>query len=191
LFQLTPDFRLLPSPGALSLTRRSRGQLTRTYLTLFLAMFVTARARMPFRPTVRRLPIFLRGPTTTNYLFCQTIFRTLLRSMLRLLAAHLRVLLPPVVCLPCGTEMTIAVRRLPILIRGPAASNYLSHQRIFQTPLRPMLPKETALRLNMNPVRAGTWSTMAESVLESEGIEREIVLDMFEVWDLLSILRSF
>jgi hypothetical protein len=49
-FQLTPDFRLLPSPGALSLARRSRGQLTRTYLTLFLAMFVTARARMPFRP---------------------------------------------------------------------------------------------------------------------------------------------
>jgi hypothetical protein len=50
-FQLTPDFRLLPSPGALSLARRSRGQLTRTYLTLFLAMFVTARARMPFRPS--------------------------------------------------------------------------------------------------------------------------------------------
>lgn len=49
-FQLTADFRLLPSSDALSLARRSRGQLTRTYLTLFLAMFVTARSRMPFRP---------------------------------------------------------------------------------------------------------------------------------------------
>jgi hypothetical protein len=133
-FQLTPDFRLLLSPGALSLARRSRGQLTRTYLTLFLAMFVTARAIMPFRPTVRRLPIFLRGPT---------------------------------------------------------ASNYLSHQRIFRTPLRPMWPKETALRPNMNTVRTGTWGTLAESVLESEGIEREIMLNMFEVWDLVSMLRSF
>jgi hypothetical protein len=83
------------------------------------------------------------------------------------------------------------VRRLPILIRGPAASNYLSHQRIFRTPLRPMLPKETALRPNMNTVRTGTWSTMAESVLESAGIETEIVLDMFKVWAVLSILRSF
>jgi len=49
-FQLTADFKLLPSSGALSLARRSRGQLTRTYLALFLAMFVMARARMPFRP---------------------------------------------------------------------------------------------------------------------------------------------
>jgi hypothetical protein len=150
-------------------------------------MFLTARARMPFRPTVRRLPIFLRGPTASNYWFCQRIFRTLLR----LLEAHLRVLLPPGVCLPCGTEITIAVRRLPILIRGHAASNYLSHQRIFQTPLRPMWPKETALRPNRNTVRTGTWGTLAESVLESEGIEREIVLNMFEVWDLVSILRCF
>ncbi|KAI5850925.1 P-loop containing nucleoside triphosphate hydrolase protein [Tricharina praecox] len=49
-FVLTADFKLLPSSDALSLARRSRGQLTRTYLALFLAMFVTARARMPFRP---------------------------------------------------------------------------------------------------------------------------------------------
>jgi hypothetical protein len=58
-------------------------------------------------------------------------------------------------------------------------------------PLRPMWRKETALRPNRNPVRTGTWSTMAESVLESAGIEMEIVLDMFKVCDLLSILRSF
>jgi hypothetical protein len=146
---------------------------------------------MPFRPKVRRQPIFLRGPTVSNYLFCQTIFRTLLRPMLRLRAAHLRVMLASGVCFPCGTKMTIAIRRLPILIRGPAASNYLSHQRIFRTPLRPMWPKETALRPNMNTVRTGTWGTLAESVLDSEGIEREIVLNMFEVWDLVSILRSF
>ncbi|KAF8539207.1 P-loop containing nucleoside triphosphate hydrolase protein [Trichophaea hybrida] len=49
-FQLTADFQLQPSSGALSLPKRSRGQLTRTYLTLFLAMFMVARSRMQFRP---------------------------------------------------------------------------------------------------------------------------------------------
>jgi hypothetical protein len=47
-----------------------------------------------------------------------------------------------------------------------------------------MLPKETALCPNMNTVRTGTLSIMAESLLERAGIEREIALDMFKVCDL-------
>jgi hypothetical protein len=49
-FQLMADIQLRPSSGALSLLKRSKGQLTRTYLALFLAMFMVARARMQFRP---------------------------------------------------------------------------------------------------------------------------------------------
>ncbi|KAI5778063.1 P-loop containing nucleoside triphosphate hydrolase protein [Geopyxis carbonaria] len=49
-FTLSPDFRIRPaSPFALPLSTRSRGQVTRTFLALFLAMVVIARLRMPFR----------------------------------------------------------------------------------------------------------------------------------------------
>lgn len=48
-FQLQPDYSLVPIHGALSMGKRSRGQKTRTYLALFLAMFQHTRARLPFR----------------------------------------------------------------------------------------------------------------------------------------------
>lgn len=49
-FKLTSDFKLEPAEGALALTRRSRGQTTRTYLALFLALWVQSRERCAFRP---------------------------------------------------------------------------------------------------------------------------------------------
>ena len=48
-FQLKPDYTLEPIHGALSMGKRSRGQKTRTYLALFLAMFQQMRSRLPFR----------------------------------------------------------------------------------------------------------------------------------------------
>lgn len=48
-FQLRPDYTLEPLRGGLSIGKRSKGQKTRTYLALFLAMFQQARSRLPFR----------------------------------------------------------------------------------------------------------------------------------------------
>lgn len=48
-FQLKPDYTLEPIHGALSMGKRSKGQKTRTYLALFLAMFQQTRSRLPFR----------------------------------------------------------------------------------------------------------------------------------------------
>jgi ATPase subunit of ABC transporter with duplicated ATPase domains len=48
-FQLKPDYTLEPIHGALSIGKCSRGQKTRTYLALFLAMFHQTRSRLPFR----------------------------------------------------------------------------------------------------------------------------------------------
>lgn len=48
-FQLKPDYTLEPLPGALSMGKRSRGQRTRTYLALFLALFQHTRVGLPFR----------------------------------------------------------------------------------------------------------------------------------------------
>jgi DNA repair exonuclease SbcCD ATPase subunit len=48
-FQLKPDYSLEPIHGALSMGKRSKGQKTRTYLALFLAMFQQARSRLPLR----------------------------------------------------------------------------------------------------------------------------------------------
>lgn len=50
-FQLKPDYTLEPLRGGLSIGKRSKGQKTRTYLALFLAMFQQARSRLPFRTT--------------------------------------------------------------------------------------------------------------------------------------------
>ena len=50
-FRITPSLTIQPSGhGALSLGERSRGQLTRTYLALFLAMFMIGRERLRCRP---------------------------------------------------------------------------------------------------------------------------------------------
>ena len=48
-FQLHPDYTLKPIHGAPSMGKRSKGQKTRTYLALFLAMFQQTRSRLPFR----------------------------------------------------------------------------------------------------------------------------------------------
>ncbi len=48
-FQLQPDYTLEPIHGAPSMGKRSKGQKTRTYLALFLAMFQHTRSRLPFR----------------------------------------------------------------------------------------------------------------------------------------------
>lgn len=48
-FQLKPDYTLEPVGSGLSIGKRSKGQKTRTYLALFLAMFQQARSRLPFR----------------------------------------------------------------------------------------------------------------------------------------------
>ena len=48
-FQLKADYTLEPTHGALSMGKRSKGQKTRTYLALFLAMFQQARSRLPLR----------------------------------------------------------------------------------------------------------------------------------------------
>ena len=48
-FQLQPDYTLEPIHGSLSMGKRSKGQKTRTYLALFLAMFQQTRSRLPFR----------------------------------------------------------------------------------------------------------------------------------------------
>ena len=48
-FQLKPDYTLEPLGSGLSIGKRSKGQKTRTYLALFLAMFQQARSRLPFR----------------------------------------------------------------------------------------------------------------------------------------------
>lgn len=48
-FQLKPDYTLEPLGSGLSVGKRSKGQKTRTYLALFLAMFQQARSRLPFR----------------------------------------------------------------------------------------------------------------------------------------------
>lgn len=48
-FQLKADYTLEPIQGALSIGKRSKGQKTRMYLALFLAMFQQARSRLSFR----------------------------------------------------------------------------------------------------------------------------------------------
>lgn len=48
-FRLKPDYTLEPLGSGLSIGKRSKGQKTRTYLALFLAMFQQARSRLPFR----------------------------------------------------------------------------------------------------------------------------------------------
>jgi hypothetical protein len=48
-FQLKQDYTLETINGALSIGKRSKGQKTRTYLALFLAMFHQTRSRLPFR----------------------------------------------------------------------------------------------------------------------------------------------
>ena len=48
-FQVQPDYTIVPIHGALSMGKRSKGQKTRTYLALFLAMFQLTRSRLPFR----------------------------------------------------------------------------------------------------------------------------------------------
>lgn len=50
-FQLKPDYTLEPIHDGLSIGKRSKGQKTRTYLALFLAMLQQARSRLPFRTT--------------------------------------------------------------------------------------------------------------------------------------------
>lgn len=48
-FQLKPDYSIEAVRGGLSTGKRSKGQKTRTYLALFLAMFQQARSQLPFR----------------------------------------------------------------------------------------------------------------------------------------------
>ena len=48
-FQLRPDYTLEAINGAPSMGKRSKGQKTRTYLALFLAMFQHTRSQLPFR----------------------------------------------------------------------------------------------------------------------------------------------